>query len=243
MSTWMNRGIYSTASGMAACQQSLDVIANNLANLNTNGFKRDQIAFQEALDQTLVSGSGGSLGQLGSGPVAIGRSTVFEPGPQIETGNDLDVAINGEQGLFAIRTPWGVRYTRDGSFSLDSTGQMVTKQGYPVLGEDLRPIDLPDGKVQIGMDGAIAVDGKPAGQLGIFDGQFLKEGQGLFASSGAKPLAEPSVTPGAIEGSNVNAIEAMVSMIALNRTYEMAQKSISQQDELTQRLISSIADR
>src|SRR4051812_346013 len=124
----MNRGIYSTASGMLAAQQSMDVITNNLANASTIGFKRDGIAFANAIEQQLQSG-GGRIGSLGTGPTSTGQYTVFEAGAIMATNNPLDVAIGSEKGTFAVQTGNGqIAYTRDGSFEIDANRQLVTKQ-------------------------------------------------------------------------------------------------------------------
>jgi flagellar basal-body rod protein FlgF len=171
----MIRGIYSTATGMIASEKKLDVIANNLANISTVGFKRDGISFAESYEREMFS-NGGSLGTLGSGPTETARYTVFEPGSPMPTGNPLDVMIDTAGGAFAISVPQKdgpdrTFYTRDGSFSLNDQRQLVTKAGNLVLDDSLRPITLPPGIADIGGDGSVSVDGKPAGKIGVFDGQ------------------------------------------------------------------------
>lgn len=242
----MNRGIYATATGMIASQQLMDVIAQNLANANTTGYKRDAIAFDDALVRELRAdgGRGPVIGSIGMGSVEKGRFTVFDEGSITETGNALDLAIRGGEGAFAIQTDRGVRYTRDGAFTRSSEGVMVTKQGNPVLDNQGKSIDLPEGKeVEIGNDGSVLVEGVEIAQLGIFKGQFTKEGNNLFSATGATLMENPEIQPKAIEGSNVNTIEAMVAMINVSRSYEMAQRSITSQDELTQKLIQSLPNQ
>ena len=241
----MNRGIYATATGMMAAQTQLDVITNNLANASTTGFKRDGVAFAEGLEREMRAngGLGAVLGSLGSGAVQSGQFTDFEQGVLNPTGNPLDVAIQGAKGLFAVQTPQGVRYTRDGSFSLNQDRELVTHQGYPVLDDSLRPITLPSGKPLIQDDGTVQVDNQDSGKIGIFDGSFTKTGDNLYESLDAKALDEPQLKAGHLEGSNVNAVESMVQMITLNRAFELAQRSIQQQDDLTQRLIQSLRDQ
>ncbi|MFY9233894.1 MAG: flagellar hook-basal body protein [Fimbriimonadaceae bacterium] len=240
----MNRGIYATATGMIAGQKWLDVVANNLANVSTNGFKRDELAFSDAYvrEMRLNGGRGASIGSLGSGAALVAEYTIFEPGAIAATGNPLDVAIPSEKGLFAVETPQGIRYTRDGAFQLDQDRRLVTKQGHPVLDDGKNPIELPKGELAIQTDGRIMAGGQEVARLGVFDGTFTKSGGGLFIGT-AEAMEEPEVNPGALEGSNVNAIEAMIQMISVSRSFEMAQKSITQQDELTQRLIQSLQDR
>ena len=241
----MNRGIYATATGMLASQKWLDVVANNLANVSTNGFKRDELAFQDAFvrEMRLNGGKGAEIGSLGSGATLVQQYTVFEQGPINPTGNSLDVAINSEKGLFSVETPQGVRYTRDGSFGLDANRQLVTKQGFPVLDDNGNPIELPEGPVAITDNGTIRAGDLEVGKIGVYEGTFHKTAAGLYASLDAETVAEPTLKAGALEGSNVNAVEAMIQMITVNRTFEMAQRSITQQDELTQRLINSLQDR
>src|SRR5947209_8100401 len=123
----MNRGIYSTAAGMEASQRLLDMTTNNLANISTNGYKQDRIAFANLVEKNL-SINHRAIGSLGTGPVEQGQFTDYTPGSMVPTGSPLDVAIQGKKGMFAVQVdPNTVAYTRDGSFSLDSSGQLVTK--------------------------------------------------------------------------------------------------------------------
>lgn len=241
----MNRGIYAAATGMSASSEWLDVIANNLANAGTTGFKRDGVAFNEALLRTMndAGGAGGRVGDLGSGPGAILRFTHFEQGPMEATGNPLDVAIETPEGAFAVQTPAGVRFTRDGSFTRNPDGQLITHRGHLVLDADRQPIELPPGKVQIEGDGSITVEGQPIAQIGVFEGTFAKTGDALWISTNAQPAETPAVRQGALERSNVNVVESMVDMIKLNRAFELSQRSIQTQDEMTSRLLSSLTGR
>lgn len=242
----MERGLYAAAAGMSSAQQWLDVISHNLANISTNGFKRDVIAFNDGLLRQMQDpSSGNQVGLLGAGAAAKGQHTVFETGTISATGNDLDLALTSDSGMFAIRSGSGTRYTRDGSFALNTDRQLVTKSGELVLDTRGEPITLPTGKVVIGTDGTIQVNNKEIAQIGIWEGQFFKSGDGLFASSGARPadLGSVRVQQGALETSNVNAIEEMIAMIRLNRAFELAQKSAQSQDESTQRLIQSLQDQ
>jgi flagellar basal-body rod protein FlgF len=220
----------------------MDVTAHNLANASTTGFKRDGLAFSEAFEREMFM-NGRGIGSMGAGPVLRDQYTVFEQGAVHHTGVDLDVAIDGD-GAFAVQTPdRGILYTRDGSFKVDAQNRLVTRQGHPVLDTDLRPIELAPGTVQIDPAGGVSVDGADRRQLGVFQARFAKAGGNLFFAQGATPVAEPSVTPRALEGSNVNPMQAMVDMVKIGRLYEIAQKSIQSQDDLTQRLIQSLQDR
>lgn len=244
----MNRGIYATATGMVASQQWMDVIANNLANASARGFKRDEIGFDEAFLRQ-VGVNSGKVGDLGGGPVAQRTITVFDQGQIETTGNPFDLALLGKDGMFAVRVGNQTRYTRDGSFTLSSDRTLVNQSGYAVLDAGGQPIQIPEGKVSIGEDGNIAVDGQAIGQIGVFESNpgaepgFAKIGGNLFAATRPTRASTTTIRAGALENSNVDPVAGMVQMIALSRAFEMAQKSTVSQDELTQRLIQSLQDR
>lgn len=242
----MIRGIYATATGMRATQTEMDIISNNLANISTVGFKRDGVAFTDALQREVYAngGLGERLGTLGSGPTQARQFTVFDIGPITGTGNALDVAINTRAGAFAVLDRDGtVKYTRNGSFAIDENRTLVTKSGLPVLDDGGREITLPHGVASIAEDGTISVADRPIAKLGLYDGTFVKAGSNLFVSSNAQPMEKVDLRTRALEGSNVNAIEVMVKLITLNRNFELAQRSIQQQDSLTQRLIQSLQEK
>lgn len=232
---------------MLAMEQWLDVVAHNLANASTNGFKRSSISFDEAFERAMVVGDYNTFaGSVASGPILRGQHTVWETGPLSQTGNDLDVAIASERGLFAVQTPNGVRYTRNGSFSLSPNGELATKDGHLVLDSRMSPISLPPdagGRIEVSQDGVVSAAGQVLGQLATFDGNFVRAGQGLFTSSNASPMATANLAHRSIELSNVNAVEEMISMIKLNRVFEMAQRATTSQDESTGRLLQSLHNR
>lgn len=238
----MERGVYATATGMITAQRAMDLIANNLANVSTNGFKRDGLAFNDALEREMAVG-GRSIGSLGSGATVQSTFTDFSAGSLNESGNPLDLAILGEKGLFGIQTDAGIRYTRDGAFAVNANRQLVTKDGFPVLDDQSKPITLDAGQVSIQADGSIQIDGDIKGKIGVFDASGLtKEGGNRFVASNATAI-QATVKSGAVETSNVNAVDAMVQMIQLSRLFEMSQRSIVSQDELSQRLIQSMNER
>lgn len=241
----MNRGILATANGMLAAQRSMDVVANNLANASTTGFKRDVLAFRNSLMQEVQSGEDGLLvvGANGEGPDTPIQRTSFGQGALRTTGGPLDVALTTGEGMFALQTPQGVQYTRNGSFHLNTEGVLVSAEGFPVLDEARNPIQVPEGAVEIMANGEIAAGGLPAGKIGVFTGVFSKQGTNLYAGAGVDPMPEPSMAWKTLEDSNVNPIEAMIEMITLGRTFEMAQKNIQTQDEMAQKLIQSLENR
>jgi flagellar basal-body rod protein FlgG len=240
---------------MIAAQTRLDVIANNLANIDTTGFKADGVTFAEACEREMCAdgGLGASLGTVGSGPKETSQFTDFTQGADKNTGNPLDVAISSAQGAFAVDVTQSdgttqTYYTRSGSFSLDSSRQLVTKEGYPVLDDTERPIVVPQGTVSISQDGTVSVADKAIAKIGVFSGEFVKAGRGLFtlaADTTGQPGTPTAMTGSTlktetVEASNVNPMQSMVELITLNRSYELAQKAIQQQDGSTQQLIQSL---
>lgn len=241
----MNRGIYSLASGMVASQQAMDVLSNNLANVNTDGFKRDQVAFNDALQQAIASSDGTQIGTLGSGAVIKQQFTDLGQGPLRSTNNPLDVGIQGK-GMFGVQTPNGqIMYTRGGSFTTDSNGNLTTQQGYPVLDVSQKPIQLRPGTLHVAADGSISSgdDGPVYAQLGLFNGTFTKSANGLYEAPDAVSAQANSaqLKQGMVEGSNVTPITSMVDMISLGRNYDTAEKSITAEDEMSQRLTSVLS--
>lgn len=227
---------------MLGAQRQLEIIANNLANVNTAGFKRDALIFGQTYEMALRAngGTGHELGTIALGAANDKPYTIFEVGQIQETGNPYDFAIGSSKGLFAIRTPQGVQYTRNGSFIVTADGQLITRDNFPVLDANLQPIQIPQGEMEVTDTGSISVGGNEVAKLGIFEGGFTKIGGGLFAGLNIKPLEQPELTWKSTETSNVNTVESMVDMIDIQRRFDLAQRSILQQDELTQKLIQSL---
>lgn len=248
----MIRGIYTSASGMIAEAQRTDVIANNLANVDTTGFKKDVAVdkdFASVLIQRVNDGAAApTIGAMGSGVVVDEIAPIYTQGPDQLTGNMLDVAIEGS-GYFAVQTPNGVRYTRNGAFSKNLQGQLVTGDGYPVLGEN-GPINLSGdngaGKVTISSDGQVTVDGMDVDRLRMTqfanEKQLQKEGYNLFAAQrGAQtePFAG-QVHQEMLEKSNVSAITEMVNLIACYRAYETNARSVTTQDTMLGKAVNDV---
>lgn len=225
---------------MMAAEKWQEVIAHNLANASTTGFKREILAFDEGFLRSMVSAEGKYIGELGAGPVLAGSQLDLEVGAALTTGNPLDVAIRTREGMFAVETPQGVKYTRDGSFSLNSNREIVTKLGMPILDDRGSRIQIPEEKTpRINEKGEVVAGDEVVGKLGIFQGKFVRFGDGLFDAGNATAMENVAVISGAVESSNVNAVEEMINMIKLNRAFEMAQKSAASQDESTDKLIQS----
>lgn len=239
-------GIYPVLSGALAEEKRLELIANNLANLNTGGFKRDYPLFEG-----VNPGAAGSPGPSPMFGLLSGIVTDFSTGPLRMTGEPLDVAIEGD-GFFAVQTPHGIRYTRDGHFGLNEAGQLVTGSGDPVMGAGGLVL-LPSGTVSIAEDGKVSVRGTEAKAVPVEvdaiqvvqfsdPGRLTKAGQTLFEANGEEPV--PSATPrlrqGMLEGSNVNPVGEMVVMIEVLRLYEAAQKAIQTADEMAGKAANEI---
>jgi len=203
-------------SALEARMKVVDVIANNLANANTTGFKRD---FANIFQ-----------GETG---FDAGTQVDVSPGDLVSTGNELDAAINGP-GFFVIQTPQGVRYTRNGSFSLNADGELVTKDGMPVLNKSGAPINVGHGKIAIQDGGLVTVDGNEAATLKIVNvsdpRKLGKEGLYRLTWTGSpdevQDLPDPHLKSGTLERSNVNAIDEMIHLMSAYREFEAVQKSL-----------------
>lgn len=229
---------------MLTSQRWLDVVANNLSNANTTGFKRDVVAFNDAFVRQLArdGGQGPSIGSIGSGMTMRSEATIYDKGAIHRTNNPLDMAIETDRGMFAVETPNGVRYTRDGAFHLNAGGEVVTSAGDRLLDDQGRTIAIRDqGAIGVTRHGDLMVGGRQVATVGVYDGNFRKLGSNLYTSTDASPMARDDVdlAPNSLEGSNVNAIHSMTEMIALQRGFEMAQRSVMSEDEAAQRLIQS----
>jgi flagellar basal-body rod protein FlgF len=243
----MNRGIYTGARGLIATNQWMDTVANNLANASTDGFKSDMVVFSDVYKNRLFAngGAGSFVGTIGGGPSAIAEQTNFSVGLPRATGNPLDVALRTERGMFKINVDGRETYTRSGSFTVNDSKQLITNTGHLVLDPQGRPIQFGEqGKMEITTSGEVKQNDQVIAELGIFEGSFDKGGNNTWVAKGAvRPLVDPDLAVGHIEASNVQPIEAMVELIKINRAYEMSQKSISTQDDLTGRLIESMNRR
>ena len=244
----MSGGMYLAAAGALVQQLRLEVLANNVANISTNGYKGDQSIFripEETEPQTFETSIEG-IQSLS--PYAPPFSTVidFSQGAIRQTGNPLDVALNGN-GFFSIQTPDGVQYTRQGSFTLNTEGVLVTPDGYPVLGEG-GEISLEEGTVEIDMEGGVYVDGDEVGRLQITDFSntetLKKAGNGRFTASDGSISGEhpenTTLSQGYLETANVNPVRAMTEMIETSRAFEAYQKVIQSADEATSKSINDV---
>jgi len=255
----MMRSLLTAATGMEAQQITIDTIANNLANVNTTGFKRSRANFHDLLYQTLrAPGQNSTTGtivpsgiQIGAGSRVSNVEKMFNEGAIRITNRGLDMMIKGE-GFFRIQKDDGsLAYTRDGSFKLDNTGRLVTGEGFPVVPEIVVPPGVTHDRIQIGMDGVVSVriegDTQEIGQMQLAN--FINPtgldslGRNLFGAtqaSGEPIISKPNANgfgplgQGELEGSNVNIVEEMVNMITGQRAYEINSKMIQTGDQMLQ---------
>jgi len=222
----MISGIYNLIDGSITQQLRFETIANNMANSNTNGFKKDIISFSEALETQSNS------------------STDFSQGPLRFTGNDLDVALSSK-GFFKIQTPNGIRYTRDGAFSVNAEGFLVTGNGDTVLGQN-GPITVEGGEVSIGRDGQVVVNNESVDKILVvnFDEPQLlrKEGWSYYSyqgeNNGISTVSDAEIQHKYLESSNVNPTQETIEMIETYRAFESVQKAIQSIDALTNEMVN-----
>lgn len=261
----MNKAMWIAMTGLEAQQTRLSVISNNLANVNTTGFKRDRAVFEDLLYQT-VRQPGAQSSQdtqlpsgmmLGTGVRTVATEKLHTQGNIVQTSNSLDVAIQGRGFLQVLMPDGSLAYSRDGAFQSDSSGQLVTSSGYLVQ----PAITIPDDaqSITIGSDGIVSVQlqGQAApSQVGTLQlADFINPsglqpiGQNLFletASSGSPSAGNPglnglgTLVQGALETSNVNSVEELVNMIEAQRAYEMNSKAISTADRMLQFVTSNL---
>lgn len=257
----MNQALWIAKTGLDAQQTRMSVVSNNLANVNTTGFKQDRAVFEDLLYQN-VRQSGGATSQdtelptglnIGTGVRVVATEKLFTPGGVLQTGNNLDVAING-RGFFQVLMPDGnLAYTRDGTFQKSADGELVTANGYQIQPSIQIPQEAQS--ITIGADGTVTVQlpgqAQPStvGNLDTVD--FINPtglqpiGENLYRETASSGTANPgtpgqdgfgSLLQGALEGSNVNVVAELVNMIETQRAYEMNSKAISTNDQMMQYL-------
>jgi flagellar basal-body rod protein FlgG len=257
----MIRSLWISKTGLDAQQTNMDVTANNLANVSTNGFKRARAVFEDLLYQTLRQPGAQSSQQtqlpsglqIGTGVRPVATERIFTQGNLQQTGNSLDVAVNG-QGFFQVLMPDGTTaYTRDGSFQVSAQGQLVTSSGFQVQPSITIPANTLT--ITIGQDGVISATkagtATPSQIGSLHLANFVNPaglqsmGQNLYletAASGTPSTNTPgtnglgTISQGYVETSNVNVVEELVNMIQTQRAYELNSKAISTSDQMLQKL-------
>lgn len=227
----MESSLYVSLSGQVALQKRLDTIANNVANAATNGFRAENVTFDSIISNTT------NASITYSGP---GRTTFSESaGPLIQTQNPLDIAARGD-AFFAIATPNGTVYTRDGRLRISQSGELETITGYPILDDGGAPIQINpnNGQLSISVNGAISQSGTRVGTIGLFklasDSRLQRgEGAGIISDKPAEPVVDYSVdgvVQGHLEGANVNPVLEITRLIAVTRAFESISSTIDKSD-------------
>ena len=234
----MNSGMYAAISGNLSAMRRLDVIANNLANASTPGFKGDQIQFESVL----ANAKNDSEGAVFSNDRF---STDFSPGTLQKSDNVLDVALNGD-GFFVVNTPQGPAYTRQGNFHRGPGNKLVTVDGYEVQGKN-GAITLTGGQIGIDDTGVVTVDGTPADTIARVDFPkpyaLSKAGGGLFVPADPQAATTPStaeVKQGYLETSNVKVVVEMARMIEASRYFESCAKAVKSYDDMASKASNDI---
>ncbi len=236
----MENSIYATLTRQTGLMKELQVIANNIANASTTGFKSEGVMFSEH-----ISDLGRDAPSLSMAQARV-RNTDFSQGSLAQTGGTFDFAIEGD-GYFLVQTPGGERLTRAGAFTPDANGNLVTMDGYQVLDAGGAPVFIPQGLGQIGVaaDGTVSAQGRPIGQIGVVMPEdpkgLTREGSVLFeAAGGFVEAPNARVLQGFVENANVNAITEIGRMIEVQRAYEMGQNFLEKEDERIRGLIRAM---
>jgi flagellar basal-body rod protein FlgF len=236
----MTNPISALLSKQVGLRQQVDVIAHNVANLSTTGFKREDLAFATHVERLDVPGSSLALAKVES------SHTDLSQGPLERTGNPFDVAIEGS-GFLAVETAAGVRYTRDGRFSANQLGELTTATGHRVLDDGGAPIVIPPeaSDLVLSGDGTLsAPNGTPLGALGIWqlpDGFLRRDADGLFATEvEPEPAIGTRVVQGFLEGSNVNPVRELTDLIEAQRAYERGRAMLDTEDERIRQMIEKL---
>ncbi len=256
----MIKGLYTSAAGMLPLQYRQDVLANNLANSHTPGFKRDRVFVHDLVTADLYLNEHG-LASTGERPAVVGvnpqayqyavgdsklvveEQTDFSQGSIEVTGNDFNLALDGN-GFFAVQTPQGLRYTRAGFFGMSRTGTLATAEGYEVQGA-AGPINVQGGKLMVSNNGDVLVDGELRGRIRVADFprpyHLTKESDNLYVPEGqaaGQPAQNFAIKQGALESANGHPVDQLVRMIELQRLFELGQRAIRMQDESLQQVIT-----
>lgn len=234
----MEHAGYTTLSRQSGLAREMQIVANNIANAATTGYRAEGLIFSEYVRSVDV---GASL-SMGQGNI---RRTSFEQGALTQTGGTFDFAIEGD-GFFLIETPDGERLTRAGAFSPSAAGELVTFDGARVLDAGGAPLFVPPGtQISVSPDGTVSANGDPFGQIGIVrpidSADMVREGGVMFRTDGGyEPAERARVMQGFVENSNVNAIQQLSRMIEVQRAYELGQSFLETEDERVRTALKAI---
>ncbi len=227
----MDSGFYAACAGLLAQSDALDLTANNLANLNTTGYK-GQLQFYRSLDASMANHHLSPLNQAVNNYGVLGGAALdLKTGEFQKTGNELDLAMEGS-GFFVIKTPAGTRYTRNGNFHTDQAGNLQTATGDAVMG-DLGPVQLPGGTFTISSDGTISQGGAVIATLKLVNFKpattMVPEGHSYYQAptTAELPADDPRLTQGSLESSNMNPVAGTISLMTLQRHAQLLEQAIS----------------
>lgn len=235
----MGISTYVTVSRQTGLLNEMQIIANNIANSATTGFRQEGLIFSEYID----SAQGRSSVSMSRSQI---RNTSMAQGTLTQTNGSFDFAIEGE-GFFLIETPAGERLTRAGNFSPNPEGDLVTTDGFRVMDSGGSPVFVPGSaeNVSVASDGTVSADGQPLGQIGLFmpidPTGMVREGGVMFrAEAGTQPAENARILQGFLEGSNVNPISQLARMIQVQRSYEMGQSFLEAEDERIRNAVNTL---
>lgn len=226
----MADGIYPTLGRQAGLLREMDVIAQNIANANTTGYRAEGLIFAEHII------GGGRAGPSVSFAHATGRETRFEQGGMEQTGGTFDLAIEGD-GYFVVDVGGTPHLTRAGAFVAGSDGGLQTMEGYPVLDEGGAPLFVPPGVdgIRVAPDGTMSADGQPIGRVAVVEpadpGAMTRRAGTMFEAAEYQPVEDPAVAQGFLEASNVNPVLQIARMVAVQNAYQMGQGFMDKEDE------------
>jgi flagellar basal-body rod protein FlgF len=237
----MENAGYTTLTRQSGLLREMRIVANNIANAATTGFRQEGLVFSEYVKAV----DGASSLSMGQGNA---RMTSFEQGALTQTGGDFDFAIEGD-GFFLVDTPAGERLTRAGSFTPNAEGDLVTATGYRVLDAGGAPVFIPPGLTDLAVagDGTISTEGNPIGQIGVFlpnnaQGMVREDGVMFRAEEGFQPAENARILQRYVESSNVDPILQLTRMIEVQRAYELGASFLEAEDERMQKALRSLSE-
>ena len=240
----MLRGIYSSATGMITQYKKIDVLGNNISNVNTDGFKRDELtlkSFDEEITDRMTDGV--PIGSMTGGDAVNAVSTDFTQGDPEQTGRDTDLCVMGD-GFFAVEDgQGGVKYTRDGNFNVDQNGYLELSSGERLLDENNQPLHVGGDSFAVSSDGTVTAGGSTLGKIGLTasaaaDG-VRKRSDGFFDIT-SPTAAGGHILQGYVEDSNVAAVDEMTGLMAATRSFQASQQAFQVNDDTLDKLINQV---
>ncbi len=237
----MDNAIYATLTRQSGLMREMQAVANNIANVSTNGFRKEGVIFSEH-----VAALGRGEPSLSMAD-ALGRVVNLAQGPLSQTGGTFDFAIEGD-GFFLIETPQGQQLTRAGSFTPSPEGELTTLEGFRLLDAGGAPVFVPaDARgITLSQDGTLSAEGRPLAEIGLFmpadpNGLVHAGGTRFAAEAGVEPLEDGAMLQGFLEESNVDPVSEIARMIEVQRAYEMGQTFLDREDERIRAVISALS--